>query len=437
MKIKFYGAAGEVGRSCIQIEGANTKVLLDAGVKLGKPEQYPVIEDSELKNVDAIILSHAHLDHCGYLPHIFSTGWNGYVYTTKPTFELVNILLSDYMKISNPKNVTKEGLNKVNKHFKIVDYEKEFRIKGLKFKLYQAGHMLGSSLVEASDGKHTVLYTGDMSLKKTRVLEPAHIENLHADTLIIESTNAGEKDLPKSETETINNMVKSITDTIKQGGKVIIPSFATGRAQEVLFILDDYMRSGVIPKVPIFIDGMIGKVTRVHRHNVIFCRKELQQRILMSEDDPFKSPNFHNITTKQMRNKVIGEHDSCIIVTTSGMLTGGPIVKYLEKMAGDHKNKLMFVGYQVEGTPGRQILDGAKEVELDGRKVQIKLAVEMSRISGHADRQQLMRFISAIKGLKEVFLIHGEEGKRAEMKEALPKHFKVMLPVLGEEFDLK
>lgn len=436
MKIRFYGAAGEVGRSCILVESANTKVLLDAGVKLGKHEEYPVIEDSELKTIDAIVLSHAHLDHCGYLPHIFTAGWNGYVYTTKPTFEIVNVMLSDYLKISNPRNVTKEGFSKVNKHFKIVEYYKEFKIKGLRFKMYQAGHMLGSSLVEVSDGKHTLLYTGDMSLKKTRLLEPAHTENLNADTLIIESTNAGEKDLPENEQDVINNLVKSIKDTVLQGGKVVIPSFATGRAQEVLFILDDYMRSGRIPKVPIYIDGMISKVMRIHRHNVIYCRKELQQRILMSEDDPFKSPNFHNVTTKQMRNKIIGEPESCIIVTTSGMINGGPIFKYLEKLAGDAKNRLIFVGYQVEGTNGRQILEGAKEVELDGRKVQIKMAVQMCRISGHADREQLIRFISKVNGLRNIFLIHGEQGKGKDMAGALPKKYKVYLPVLKEEVTL-
>ncbi|MGI0141590.1 MAG: MBL fold metallo-hydrolase [Candidatus Micrarchaeales archaeon] len=438
MKIKFYGAAGEVGRSCILIESANTRVLLDAGIKLGKPgqEQYPVIEDSEFKTIDAIVLSHAHLDHCGYLPHVFSTGFNGNIYTTKPTFELVNVLLSDYLKISNPKNVTKEGFNKVNKHYKIVDYDHEFAIKGLKFRLLPAGHVLGSSLVEVWDNKHRLLYTGDMSLKKTRLLEPAYTEDLHDDTLIIESTNAGEKDEIQDDQKTINSLLASVKDTINRGGKVVIPSFAVGRAQEILFILDDYMRSGVIPKVPIYIDGMIGKAMRIYRHNVIFCRKELQQRILMSEDDPFKSANFHNVTTKQMRNKIMNGHDTCIIVTTSGMISGGPILKYLEKLAGDAKNKLMFVGYQADGTMGRQIMEGAKEIELNGRKVQIKMGVEMHRLSGHADRVQLLRFVSKINGLKDVFVVHGEGTKGKDMQETLSKKYKVQLPVLGEEYDL-
>ncbi|MDE1845790.1 MAG: MBL fold metallo-hydrolase [Candidatus Micrarchaeota archaeon] len=436
MKIRFYGAAGEVGRSCILIESGNTKVLLDCGIKLGKQEQYPLIEDSELKGIDAIVLSHAHLDHCGYLPHVFTAGYNGYIYTTKPTFELVNVLLSDYMKISEPKNVSKEGFNKVNTHFKIVEYLKEFKIKNLTFRMLPAGHVLGSSLVEVSDGKHRLLYTGDMSLKKTRMLEPAYTEDLKADTLIIESTYGGEKDEFPDEQKLINTMLTSIKETINKGGKVVIPSFAVGRAQEVLFILDDYMRSGVIPKVPIYIDGMIGKAMRIYRHNVIYCRKELQQRILMSEDDPFKSANFHNVMTKQMRGKIMHEHEACIVVTTSGMISGGPIIKYLESLAGNHNNKLMFVGYQAEGTLGRQILEGAKEIELNGHKVAVKMAVEMYRLSGHADRPQLLRFISKIHGLKNIFVVHGEEVKGKELHDTLEDKYKVQVPILKQEFDL-
>lgn len=436
MKIKFYGAAGEVGRSCIMVESNDTKVLLDCGIKLGKKEQYPLIDDKELQSVDGIVLSHAHLDHCGYLPHVFTAGYNGTIYTTKPTFELTNVLLSDYLNISNPQNVTKEGFNRVNKHFKIVDYHKEFRIKGLRFRLFPAGHVLGSALIEVLDGKHRLIYTGDMSLKKTRLLEPAYTEHLNADTLIIESTYGGEEDTFQKEQITLKQLLDSVKETINQGGKVIIPSFAIGRAQEVLFILDDYMRSGIIPKVPIYVDGMIGKAMRIHRHNVIYCRNELQQRILMNDDDPFKSPNFHNVITKQMRSKIMQDGEAAIVVTTSGMLSGGPILRYLDRLAGDPKNKLMFVGYQAEGTLGKTIAEGAKEVEINGKKLHIKMRVTQFHLSGHADRPQLLRFISKVNGLKNIFVIHGEGGKGKEMQEELSKKYKVHLPRLGEEFEL-
>jgi len=441
LKVKFYGAAGEVGRSCILVESNNTRVLLDCGIKLGheeRKEEYPLIGDSELKTVDAIVLSHTHLDHSGYLPHVLSTGWNGQIYATKPTIEIVNLLLSDYVRISNPKNVSKEGLSKVKKHYRAVEYGREFRVKGLRFRMYTAGHVLGSSLVEVTDGKHRLLYTGDLSLRRTKLLDPAHTENLRSDTLIIETTYGGKEEEFVIRQKPIKDLPISIKETIQKGGKVVIPALAIGRGQEVLFILDDYMRSGFLPKVPIYVDGMIGKAMVIHRNNLAFCRPELKDRISRSrnKDDPFRSSNFHNVTTEQMRKKVIQEHGSSIIVTTSGMLNGGPVLKYLEKLSVNGNNKLMFMCYQAEGTLGRKILEGAKEIEIRGRKHRINMKVERYKMSGHADKLQLLTFIEKILGLKTVFLVHGERGNEREMKESLANRYKVEVPVLMQEFNL-
>jgi len=441
MKVKFYGAAGEVGRSCILIESNNTKVLFDCGIKLGheeRKEEYPLIEDSELKTVDAIVLSHTHLDHSGYLPHVLSTGWNGQIYATKPTIEIVNLLLNDYVRISNPKNVSKEGLSKVKKHYRTVEYGREFRVKGLRFKMLSAGHVLGSSLVEVTDGKHRLLYTGDLSLRRTKLLDPANTKNLRSDTLIIETTYGAKEEKFVVKEKSLKDLPISIKETIQTGGKVVIPALAIGRGQEVLLMLDDYMRSGFLPKVPIYIDGMIGKAMAIHRNNLSFCRPELQGRISRSKskDDPFKSSNFHNVTTEQMRKKVIQEQGSSIIVTTSGMLNGGPVLKYLEKLAGNGNNELMFVCYQVEGTLGRKILEGAKEIAIRGRKYRIGMKVERYKMSGHADKPQLLMFIEKVMGLKTVFLVHGERGADREMRNSLGNRYKVEVPVLMQEFTL-
>jgi len=436
LKIEFFGGAGEVGRSCVMIESNDTRIILDCGVKLGKREEYPIIDDSRFSNVDAIVVSHAHLDHCGYLPHVFSTGWRGFVYTTKPTFELTNVLISDYLKISNPANVTKEGINAMGRHFKIQEYHKEFKIKGLTVKLLPAGHILGSAMIEVSDGTHKLIYTGDLNLRTTRLLDGAYTEYLNADTLITESTYGGDDDVHQAERVTAEQILNSIKDTIKQGGKVIIPSFAVGRAQEVLFILDDYMKSGLLQNVHLYIDGMIGKAMRIHRHNVMDCRDELQKRILMSEDDPFKSKNFIFIKTKQDRAKAMSTEEASVIVTTSGMLTGGPVVRYLKKLGKDPKNKLILVGYQAEGTNGRALLEGEKELTFDGSKVQINMTVENYSLSAHADRQQLMKFVSKINGLKNVFVMHGDPRKSEQLASALKKKYKVYLPKLGEAFEI-
>lgn len=431
MKITFFGAAHEVGRSCILIESEDTRVLLDAGVKLGKEVEFPLITDGEFKTLDGIVTTHAHLDHSGYLPHIFSAGYEGFVYTTKPTFELTNVLLSDYMRISHPSNVTKAGLARMQKSNKLMEYGQEFKIKNLTFKLFTAGHILGSALIRVNDSKTSLLYTGDLNLRATKLLEPAQTEGLIADTLITESTYGGVKDTFQPERKVIDTMLNSIKDTLNQGGKVIIPSFGVGRAQEVLLVLDDYMKSGLIPKTKIYMDGMIGKAMRIHRHNVVYCRDELQKRILMNDDDPFKSINFHNVTTRQQRGRIMFGEEPVIVVTTSGMLTGGPVLKYIENMAKFPQNKLILVGYQAEGTLGRAIEDGVKDVNIDGRKVHVNMKVERYNLSAHADRQQLLSFAGRVSGLKNVFIVHGEPDRSAELQEALKEKYNAVLPELA------
>ncbi|MEM0154739.1 MAG: MBL fold metallo-hydrolase [Methanothrix sp.] len=439
MKITFFGAAGEVGRSCIMVSSGSTNILLDAGVKLGSDDQYPKIEDEKLKEIDGIVISHAHLDHCGYLPHIYSAGYRNKTYVTKPTSELANVLINDYMHISNPSNVTKEGLQQLGKNYSLHEYKKEFKIKDFMITFIPAGHILGSALIKVSDGKETLIYTGDINLTKTRLLDGADLKGLKADILITESTYGGKDDLFGDEKETAKDMVNSTVETIKAGGKVVVPSFAVGRAQEVLFLLDDYMNSGVIPKVPIYMDGMISKAMRIHRHNVIYCRKELQRRILMSDADPFKSENFIPVEKKSTRTRIATNDESSIIVTTSGMLSGGPIMYYLTKMSGNSLNKMILVGYQAEGTMGRAMQEGAREITINDSKIRVEMAVETYHMSAHADRKQLESIPGKIADLKRIFIVHGERGKSEYLKsrlEELPKKYEVTVPNLGDSFEV-
>lgn len=418
------------------IDSGDTRVLLDAGVKMGIREEYPLIEDSELKNIDGIIISHAHLDHSAYLPHIYTQNYQGSVYATKPTVELVNILTSDYLKISNPENVTRDGANRMQKNFKMVEYQKPFKIKDIEVRLLPAGHILGSAMIEVKCGKKKAIYTGDVNLRNTKLLDGARTEQLNADALITESTYGGEKDIFAPEKNTLGSLIGSIKETINKGGKVLVPSFGVGRAQEILFILDDYMRSGAFPTVPIYTDGMVNKAMRVHRHNVIYCRDELQKRILLNDDDPFKSKNFLPVGTAQDRRKIAKSADSSIVVTTSGMLSGGPILKYISQMAGDPKNKIILVGYQADGTRGRALADGARKLEIEGREVSISMEVEQYRLSAHADRFQLLNLISKVENLSELFIVHGEPSKSKELGDASGKSHSVRIPQLKSSFSI-
>lgn len=435
MKVKFFGGASEVGRSCILVTAGSTKIILDAGLNPSEDMTFPQIPDHEIKAADAVVITHAHLDHCCFTPHLFARGYKGKIFSTKPTMELLNVQVADYMRLSEPKEITKGVLAQMGKSFKVIEYRKPFMIKDVKIELINAGHLLGSCLVKLTYKGKSILYTGDINLQSTKLLEGADLRNLQADVLIMESTYGGKEDVFMSEKDMARNMVKSINDTILRGGKVLIPSFGVGRAQEVLLFLDDFMNSGKLPKVPIYVDGMIGKVLRIHRHNVIYCKKEVQSRILMSDYDPFKSPNFI-IVERPNRSKIVESDESSIIVTTSGMLTGGPVVYYLKKMAGSSINKLMLIGYQVEGTPGRALIDGHKEIHFHDSRLKIEMGVELYHMSAHADRKQLEQIPKKIHGLKEIFIVHGEKSKSASLMEWFKKNYKVTVPKIGDEHEI-
>ncbi|MGC8571728.1 MAG: MBL fold metallo-hydrolase [Candidatus Micrarchaeia archaeon] len=437
MKVTFFGAAQEVGRSCIMVSTDNTNIILDAGLKvLEENMDFPLISDDQIANLDGVFLTHAHVDHCSFVPHLFARGYKGKIYATKPTLELLNIQIADYIRLSEPKEITKEVLTKMQKSYQIVEYRKTLRFRDLNIQFFNAGHIVGSAAIRVDNKQSSLLYTGDIHLTKTKLLDGADLQNIKADTLITESTYGDVNDVFPPEKELASKMIKSIKDTLLNGGKVIIPSFGVGRGQEVLLFLDDFMNSGVLPKVPIYVDGMISKVLRIHRHNVIYCRKEIQSKILMSDYDPFKSNNFIIVNKKSTRKRIIEENQSSIIVTTSGMLTGGPVVGYLKGLAKDSINKLILVGYQPEGSAGRELQDGAKEIEFHGSRLQINLAVEVHHMSAHADRKQLEEIPRKIQGLKTIFLVHGEPSKISSLYDAFKGRYITITPKLLDNYDI-
>jgi predicted metal-dependent RNase len=463
MRLTFYGGAEEVGRSCFVIDDGKRSFMLDCGIKLGEQTEYPLIQDDELKAVKNLFVTHAHLDHSGYLPHIYAAKARPHIYATKPTRDLAGILLADYLRIKNDKLARARGagrsgntkeerghykpnlgrskskrddfafkqsdVDNVMKDMKLVEFEEPVRTHdGFQFSVHNAGHILGSAMVRLEE-KGGIIYTGDICMRNTRILDAAQ-KGLRAHTLIVENTYGSKTDILPSFKESYQKMVSTIKDTLRHGGWVLIPSFAVGRAQEILLALDDYMRSGALPQVKIYMDGMVGKAMRIYRHNAYYANDDIKRRILMSEDDPFNSPLFHKPKAKDKRD-VFDEPG--IIVTTSGMLTGGPALGYLSRMAGDPKNALIFVGYQAEGTRGAKLLAGDKMMQLGDEQVEVKMRVENVRLSGHADYNEIIQFVKSVKGLKRVFLVHGE---KTEMAEELGKHYEVVTPKLLESYGL-
>ena len=525
MRLTFYGGAGEVGRNCILLGDGKDELLLDAGVKLGEKEEDPAIPDSKTRQLRAISISHAHLDHIGYLPFMFRKGCNARIYATKPTRDVMQLLLSDFLNIRQKREIRRrlmrdggthhgqhagegrkpqqqregfrhgtspgqkregfkprqhqggavglregfarqqrhgsewrrredfghkrplrehpaarkfEGIGfseqdimKVLRHTEMMEYGEERRVSGrLGMTFHNAGHILGSAVV-AVRGARRLLYTADLNLRETMLLAPAR-KGLAADVLITESTYGGRTDTIEPVKVARAKFIETINRTVSKGGKVLVPSFAVGRGQEVLFVLESYMHAGILPKVPIYVDGMILKANRIYRQNVIYCKEEVQKRILMSEEDPFKSPLFRE--PSKSRSEVYREGPA-IIVTTSGMMTGGPVIDYFKRLAGDSRNKMVLVGYQAQGTLGRKLLEGEKEVGFGEELVRVRMDVENVSFSAHADHSQLVEFARSVKGLKKIFIIHGEGTKPRELAEDLERDYEVVIPKNGETFN--
>lgn len=454
MKITFYGGAMEVGRSAALLEDKEDKeknLLLDAGIKLGETLEFPLIPEEKFHEIKNVFVSHAHLDHSGFLPSIYASARSAFahpapstsstpstsarlnIFVTKPTRDLIGVLFADYLKIQKIKkqklSFSERDIKNIMQHSKLQNFKEQFNA-GFNTTLFNSGHILGGAMALIEHNGKKILYTGDISMRNTRIMEGAQ-RDISAHTLIVESTYGGRDDILPSAKDSMKKFIESINETLKQGGFVLVPSFAVGRAQEILLALEDYMRSGALEKVPIYIDGMILKAMRIYRQNVIYASESVKMRILTSDDDPFKS-KFFRVPKTKTKSDVFKE--PAIIITTSGMLVGGPALVYLEKMHADPKNKLIIIGYQADGTLGRKLLDGDKKIKIGEKELELQMKVENIRISGHADRNELIQFIKGIKGLKKIFLVHGE--KSNELKEDLEKKYDVTVPKLLDEIYL-
>ncbi len=429
LKIAFWGGANEVGRSCIEVSEGRKSLLMDCGVKIGREEEYPLLE----KIPRNIVITHSHLDHAAYLPHIFAKPRpHTTLYMTKPTRDLIQLMIADYMRVSR-NEFGPRVFNNMLTRCRAVEYRQVVDC-GMKFSLHNSGHLLGSASVLVHNPAGNLLYTSDLSTRTSRIVEPVE-SGLSAKTAIVESTYGGKGDVMPPIKEEMERLRRIINNTLKKDGKVLVPAFAVGRAQELILMLDAYMKGGLIEPAPIYIDGMIKKALHLFRHNVIYARQELQRSILMSDSDPFKS-RYVFIPERKDRSDAIEE--GSIIITTSGMMKGGPVMTYFNEMAGERKNTLLFVGYQAPGTPGRMILDGARKVRVHGKEIEVKMKVEAVQISGHADHPGLLHYINSIKGLETVYIVHGEERKRKELKKSLEENerYEVILPKNGEKFEL-
>ena len=440
IRITALGGFREVGRSAILVETPESKVLLDAGANPGAtvfPNIAPFfdIDDFRVEELDAVIITHAHLDHCGMLPLLFKYGYNGPVYTTKATRDIMALIQLDYIDIMIKEGrlppYTQRDVKKAILHTIPVEYNEVTDIApDIRMTLYDAGHILGSAMVHLhiGSGLHNIVYTGDFKYARTRLLNKANDEFPRLETLIMESTYGSTNLKPRTEAE--EELVRIVNNTIKEGGKVLIPVMAVGRGQEILLVLANaFDRKAISEEVPVYIDGMVIEVTALHTHYPELMAPEVRRAIHLGRN-PFMRENFIEVKDRTMREEIV-EKGPAIIMATSGMLNGGPSVEYLKMLAEDPKNSLVFVSYQVEGTLGRAIKDKKREVSFltrEGKMVTIKINMKVYSIegfSGHSDRNELLGFLHNVRPKpKRIILNHGEPQSIQSLAREIKKRFK-------------
>jgi len=429
VRITALGAAQQVGRSAFLLQTRESNVLLDCGTNPGasKPfEAFPRFDNPafELDSLDAVVISHAHLDHCGLVPFLYKYGYDGPVYCSAPTSNLMTLLQLDYLDVAGKQGITphydqkdvRECVLHTNplRYGVVTDIAPDIRLT-----LHNAGHILGSAMVHlhVGEGLHNIVYTGDYKYARTMLLEAATTEFPRAETVITESTYGGPDDLMPSRVEAEERMTALVNETLERKGKVLIPVPAVGRAQEIMLILDGYMKRGLMKEAPVFIEGMISEATAIHTAFPEYLGREVRQSILHDGVNPFQSDYFTIVEHPNVRQEII-EGEPCIVMATSGMLEGGPVIEYFKSLADDERNTIIFVSYQIEGTLGRRVQKGLNEVTMmnsEGKMDVAKVRLHVDAIegfSGHSDRRQIINYITHLQPKPErVMVCHGERAK--------------------------
>jgi predicted metal-dependent RNase len=438
LEINILGASDSVGKSCVLIsDDENRKVILDAGIQL-HPRRTGLVStapnvDQFAEETDAVLISHAHIDHSAYTPALYRAGYRGPTYMTHPTKDLVRVLWKDHLKIEGPHHYgvshLQKALDMISPHY----YGRKIRISdGVTAEFLDASHILGSALILLDWEGTRILYTGDFNDAKTPYHDPIKFPDPDdpIDILITETTNANRR--IEGRKIAINKFTKSLLQCYSRGGKAIIPSFALGRSQEIqAYLMSDF--DSFLYKFPLYIDGMILEMNSIYEK--FMNSKWVSPRILIDlKDKGLKTPFDHNgikiiddVARKMKRSKkrdlLINQEQQSMILTTSGMMEGGPVYDYLRLGGNNPLNALLIVGYQVEGTLGSDIARGVKDVSLDngfGRidDVFLELEVTQFEFSGHASLDGLVQMVKYTSP-KDIFAIHGEHNAQQRYADEL------------------
>ena len=446
VRITTLGCCREVGRAAFVLSTADTRILIDCGDKPGAEGEVPYLQVPEAlgagaSNLDAVVLTHAHLDHSALIPLLFKYGYDGPIYCTEPTRDLMGLLTLDYLDVAAKEGRTppyeSEMVREAIKHCIPIEYGDVTDIApDIKLTFHNAGHILGSAVshFHVGDGLYNVAFSGDIHYDDTRLFNGAVNEFPRVETLVMESTYGGRSDYQTDQEDAEKQLVDVINEAYDNGGKVLIPAFAVGRSQEIMLVLEEAMRKGKIPEMPVHLDGMIWEATAIHTTYPEYLRDDLRDRIFHDDENPFLADYFNHIDGGEEERQEVADGDQAIVLSTSGMVTGGPLMSWLRHVGSDPDSRMVFVGYQAQGTLGRRIQNGWDEIPVNDRNggrrsntMSMKMDVEtVDGFSGHADRQGLENFVRTMNPRPEkVLCVHGDEKSTQDLSSALYHEFNM------------
>ncbi len=468
MKITFHGAAQNVTGSKHLIDTQGYKILLDCGLHQGKRSDAMAL-NSELpfaaQDIDAVILSHGHADHCGMLPLLVKQGFTGKIYATPATIDVATYIMRDSAKIQEQDAIyyndhlppgedpiyplyTIEDVEAALPHFEPTPYTWHTKkwtsiTPRIRFKLYDAGHILGSSIVmlEITEAEkiHTLAFTGDLGHDNSPLIRDPEIIQESVQTLLSECTYGNRIHAPLDVAN--ERLVNIIKKAVEQKQKIIVPAFSLGRTQEIVYLLHKLTDEGKIPRIPIYIDSpLAANLSEVFNNHTEEYDQESWKDFAKPGEPPLAFRNLVYTRSAEESKQLNTMPGPFMVISASGMCEGGRILHHLKNNIEDENAVIMFTGYQAEGTLGRKIISGISPVTIFGRSYQVNAEIiKFNEFSAHADQQQLLGYIQKLSGLEQVFLVHTETDQATTfapiLKEALP-NVKVVVPKYADEFTL-
>jgi len=435
-RLSVLGSGRQVGRSAFLLQTPISNILLDCGIDVASSgaDKFPFFNAPEfdISKLDAVILSHAHLDHSGLLPYLYKMGYRGPVYMTVPTRDISALLALDFIGVAYKQAATplfsSKDIQEMVKHSICLNYNEVTDVApDIRITFYNAGHVLGSAQIHINigNGLHNFIYTGDTKYGKTRLLDPAVNKYTRVESIQVESTYGGKDDILPPRRETEKKFIDMVKETIEKGGKVLLPELGLGHAQETLLRVEEAIRLGELPKIPMYIDGMIWDINAIHTAYPDFLSNNIRS-LIFQDKNPFVSEIFSRVGSPQER-KLVVEGGPCIVIATSGMLVGGASLEYFKNFADNPNNLLILSCYQGPGSLGRKLQEGEKVILAESEKgmqeIKVNMRVELlNGLSPHSGRNELISFFNNMRPKpKRIIVNHGEVSKSLDLASALYK----------------